>query len=234
MSWHTFQRQDSSQLPKLRPCFFYGENALGNTWIICISVQNADRANSRLPTRSRRENDVTITQDVSKSKVWKCAVPTNDKKKAAGIQISETRKKTWTKDYCIDIHTNITQLYTKTYCWQHNTVLYENINWRSVCHKINYRTSWHFEHKILCVIGGGQVNCNRDSLLKQVSCKCCTINSDYKTNLRQNFAAPVLAFLTTGYFIRTNIEIIYNVAVTYFLLWFSLRSKQFALTWAPG
>lgn len=112
----------------LRPCLVYGDDAPWNTWIQCISVSNATRANSRLPMRSRRENDVTVTPDVSQShceEVWKGAVQTNDKKNAAGSLISETRGwgvgiRTWTNDYCIGMHTNITQLYTKTYCWQHN------------------------------------------------------------------------------------------------------------------
>jgi len=116
----------------IRPCLVYGDDAPWNILIQCISVQNATRANSPPPTRSRRENDVTITPDVFKSnweEVWKSAVQTNDNKSAAGSLISETRKKqnqnkikTWTNDYCIGIHTTITRLYTTTYCWQHNFV----------------------------------------------------------------------------------------------------------------
>ena len=141
---------------KTQTLFILRYDAIRNTWILCIKVENADRANSRLPMPHRREDDVTITPDVSKSKVWKSAVQTKDKKNAAGNLISETRKKSWTNYYSFGIHTNITQLYTKTYCWQQNTVLYENINWKSVCHKSKYRTSWHIEHKILCVSGGGR------------------------------------------------------------------------------
>ena len=128
VSWHTCQGQESHSCQNLRLCLVYGDDEPWNTWTQCIIVHNATRANSRLPTRSRQENDVKVTPDVSKSnceEVWQSAVKTNDKKNAAGSLNSETRrggKKPRTNDYCIGIHTDITQLYTKTYCWQHNLI----------------------------------------------------------------------------------------------------------------
>jgi hypothetical protein len=96
MSWHTYQGQGSSELLHIRPCLVNGDDAPWNILIQCISVQNVTCANSRLPTSSIWENDITIIRDVSKSnweEVRKSAVQTNDKKSAAGNLISETRKK---------------------------------------------------------------------------------------------------------------------------------------------
>jgi hypothetical protein len=162
--------------------------------------QCSERGSRELSTTDAKQtgewrHDNTGRFEIKTEKVWKSAVQTNDKKNSAGILISETRKKkTLTNHYCIGIHTNITQLYTKTYCWQHNTILYENIKVSIVLLGIS--------NTKLCVSGGG----GRSIVLGTHFLSRLVANVARLIQILRLTSGKVLPpqWLTTGYFIRNS------------------------------